>query len=254
MSKSFQYFSDIHTEFYSSNINRLNKILDKKLIDVGDILLIAGDIGHPFSNIYSYLLTKLSAKFKSKKIIITSGNHEYYSKYYTMKQIDEKINEIVSKFNNITYLQNSIYHIENTNLTVFGSTLWSDLKKDEENEIVKNMNDFSEISELNIDMYRSLHKKALNSMTGYLNEYPNRNFIMLTHHLPSYTLIDHKYELSFLNSAYASNLEMAHLPQVVAWFAGHTHTPIELGKFHINPIGYPDENLEYDLNKTVTLK
>jgi hypothetical protein len=66
---------------------------------------------------------------------------------------------------------------------------------------------------------------------------------VISHHLPSYTLVaDHYKNLDPpINSAFASEIPEAESPQIKAWVAGHTHTPMKLGKFHVNPFGYPTE-------------
>ncbi len=253
----FQYFSDIHTEFYSANVNKLKKLIDKKLQVKGDVLLIAGDIGDPFSKIYSFFLSILCQKFSDRLIIITSGNHEYYNMSYSTEQIDAKIHDVVAnlkqKYNSsIVYLQNSIFHIHDTEYTVFGSTLWSNIKSSEEKDIVSLMNDYFKILDFNPEKCRFLHNKAVDCLEKYLKENSNRKFIVLTHHLPSTSLLD-PFKFNGINSAYATDLEIANDSHIIAWFAGHTHTPIELGKFHVNPIGYPGENFIDSITKTISL-
>ena len=56
-----QYISDIHLE-YLSEIPKINP--------VGDVLVLAGDIGHPFSSIYINFLIDVNNKFK-KVFLIT---------------------------------------------------------------------------------------------------------------------------------------------------------------------------------------
>jgi len=242
MFKNFQYFSDIHTEFFSEY--DLKIFLKIYLESKADYLIIAGDIGNPFSIIYSCFLKIISSKFK--KIFIITGNHEYYSEY-PMNKVDEKISKIVLNYSNIVFLQNSVYNIEDTDLTIFGSTLWSNV---EENTL-KNLNDFRKIPNFSFEIYHNLHYNAIKFLEKYLNEHKNKKFIVITHHLPSFSLVDNKEHL--INSAYASNISIAESSQIVAWFAGHTHRPIELGKFHVNPIGYPNENTFFDLNKIVKI-
>ena len=69
MSVRIQYASDIHLEIRPSKFRRI-------LTPVGDILILAGDIGHPFRRTYAQFLDWCSRNFKH--VILVPGNHEYY--------------------------------------------------------------------------------------------------------------------------------------------------------------------------------
>jgi hypothetical protein len=63
-----QYLSDVHLEFRQ----KLPRVVPK-----GDILILAGDIGYPFSGLYEEFLRKMTHSFK--KVFLVVGNHEYYN-------------------------------------------------------------------------------------------------------------------------------------------------------------------------------
>ena len=59
-----QYISDIHLEYQSTLPN---------IDQISDILVLAGDIGFPFSFLYKEFLIDMNKKFK--KIFLIAGNH-----------------------------------------------------------------------------------------------------------------------------------------------------------------------------------
>ena len=223
---------------------------------------MAGDIGNPRTQIYELFLRKISKIFKEKKIILIAGNHEYYDlkskNCYDGDWIEDTeihIREIISHFPNIIFLQNEVYCIPNTNLCIYGSTFWTRILEEEEEEIKLTMNDYFKIPDFTIDKCRRLHNKAHETLKNSLKVHSNKSFIVVTHHLPSFKLIDPKYVLKKINSAYATEIDdrLIQNSKILKWFAGHTHTPCEYDKFHVNPIGYPDENYMHDFNKLVCL-
>lgn len=245
---TFQYFSDVHTEMYKSNPLKIKKF---EITPIAPYLILAGDIGHPFSQIYHDFLAMLSPLFKH--IFIVSGNHEYYQTpsakkmhipdEFWMDVVDMKIQEICESFDNITYLNNSIYDIPDTNITIFGGTFWTNVKDEEKYYVRQYLVDYREIPNFNLDTGIQKHITSCNVLEQYINSKSNANFIVVSHHLPSYSLINEKY-LNIkppLNSAYATDIPIANHPRIKAWVAGHTHIPIQKGKFYVNPIGYPGE-------------
>ena len=95
-----QYISDLHLELRGNNVPRIIPV------DPGNTYLaLCGDIGNSFIPTYEKFLEIHTKEFVH--ILIISGNHEYYtskSKQRTMKTIDENIEQIISKFKNVTYL------------------------------------------------------------------------------------------------------------------------------------------------------
>ena len=184
----FQYFSDIHTENYKSNPKKLMRILTKHLEAQAPYLILAGDIGDPFSQIYVEFLEYVSRQFEH--IFMIAGNHEYYTKEYKpqwMLCVQKQIRLVISRFNNITFLENEVYDIPNTNISIFGATFWSDIKNEESIEIEKSIGDYKFIPEFNIEKSRDLHKESCDKLNAILET--ERNLIVISHHLPSYNLI-----------------------------------------------------------------
>lgn len=255
---SFQYFSDIHSEFLSTSPGKINKF---NIQPNAPYLILSGDIGNFSSSItttiYKNFIRNISTKFE--KIFIISGNHEYYDTQHNwtpkssngnwMQYIDDTIKDITSKYKNVIFLQNNSYDIENTNLTIFGGTFWSQIRQNE--PVERAISDYSLIPGFSTNMSSEMHNNSIASLTSEMQSKQERDFIVVSHHLPSYSLINSKYKYFSCNSAFASDIEIAKDSRIKAWFFGHTHIPTESGKFHANPIGYPGENYNLDFNKIV---
>jgi len=244
----FQYFSDIHTEQYKSNHKKWKRI-QKFIIPSAPYLIIAGDIGDPFTILYKEFLAYLSPLFEH--IFIVAGNHEYYGQR-DMNEVQEEIRKFTASLGNVAFLENDIFHIPNSNISVYGATFWSDIQKNEEDDIKYYITDYTCIPNFSIETSKQLFSVSCDKLNDALDTYTTRNFVIISHHLPSYSLIDPKYlhAKPSLSSAFASNIVYTHNPRILAWVTGHTHTSCEQGKFHVNPIGYKGENLKYDFNKT----
>ncbi|MEN9446415.1 MAG: Noumeavirus [Bacteroidota bacterium] len=244
----FQYFSDVHCEMYTSNPEKITKFDIKPC---APYLILAGDIGHPFSQIYDDFLTLLSPQYKH--IFITSGNHEYYKTNYFetlkipeiqwMQSVDQKIYDICRSKSNITYLQDDIYEFSDNNLAIYGATFWTNIKPEERSNVRQYLIDYREIPGFSMEVGIKKHEYSCNTLSKYIEANPSKKIIVVSHHLPSYELVNERY-LNIkpeINSAYATDISISNHPNIKAWIAGHTHIPIEKGKFHVNPIGYPNE-------------
>ena len=232
--------SDIHLEL-SNHISETIGQLSSQIItdNIEDVLILAGDIGDPFSESYKDFLARMSHHFN--KIFIVSGNHEYYkTTVSTMKEIDDKIREVTESFNNVHFLQRDsiIYN----RVRFLGCTLWSRVKNSSN---CVYMNDFTLIPEMTFNMYRSLHTNDVKWLKGELNKTGDfDSTVVVTHHLPSYKLINHKYEGNLMNEFFASDLDYL-VKKASIWCCGHTHSAnkIVIGECHcyVNPVGYSGE-------------
>ncbi len=75
----------------------------------------------------------------------------------------------------------------------------------------------------------------------------NVDVTVVTHHMPSFSLISPRYADNPLNICFASNCEKLMLPNVKAWIYGHTHNACS-GMFGntlvaCNSRGYPHESI-----------
>lgn len=275
-----QYISDIHLEFYKPHkvnnrvLQNINPNEDVK------VCVLSGDIGYPFQHIYKEFLIFMNKKFEH--VLLITGNHEYYqfgeNKGKTMKEVNDKIQNIikVNNLNNIHFLNNSTYDLiyndndGNKTYRFIGTTLWSKLFLPQymtNDKINIEEHDFESCNKWyqeNVDFLKTEIKKC-----NLDNEFnlDDKNIIpiiipiIITHHLPAYSLIDEKYkvgEYSIYNQCYASNCEdLMKDSGIKCWFYGHTHKEsVQILNDIVcaaNPIGYPDENENIDFNKFIEL-
>jgi hypothetical protein len=262
--------SDLHLEFYSS-IEPICSKIAKQIAHTpleDRVLFLSGDIGHPFKDTYSDFLNFCSKNFRYTLLIC--GNHEYYNtnnSTHTMNDIENQIEIITSSYDNVLFLNNSYCILKEFKLIVVGSTLWS--KPDSHNS-QKMINDFNYIitnesdkinSKLSVHEYDELHTRALKTLTEKIEEigkirecieYKNYELIVMTHHLPSHSLIAPRYRGHEINQFFATDLDYLferfnslESTMIKYWLSGHTHTRMEVDihstKTMIFPYGYPNE-------------
>jgi predicted MPP superfamily phosphohydrolase len=240
-----QYISDIHLEYL--HIEEVKSII-RKITPVAPILTLAGDLGNPFASNAHYQLFIKEMSNKFEKIFIITGNHEYYGGH-TIEDVDMKIQEIVKGFPNITFLHNT--YEDYMGIRWIGTTLWSQLDNP-----TKNINDMYRIKDFNVVRYNALHSKAVESLKNMLEE-ASIPCIVMTHHMPSYSLIEAMYWDNNYNMWFAShmdNIVEQYKEKIKCWIYGHTHMANTSMMNNVmmlcNPIGYKGENPKKDYNKT----
>lgn len=247
MALRFQYASDLHLEFYNENMGKIRKLFVEPLIRNradAEYLLLAGDIGSPRQQSYKQFLSELAPHYR--RIFVTTGNHEYYKMpTATMTELDDKCREACAQAGeNIVFLQNESYDI-NDWLSIYGGTFWTDIPSNKKRMIESTMNDYKYIMNFSAEKATKLHKDAVSGLEDKLVANGNaRKWIVMSHHMPSFELIDEKYKTglnTYLNYAFATDINIATYDRICAWVYGHTHTPRQVGKFYCNSYGYPGE-------------
>jgi predicted phosphohydrolase len=234
-----QYFSDVHLEFlkpyhYKKYKNEIRKN--------APVLLLAGDIGSPHDSSYDDFLKYLAGLFE--KIFIIHGNHEYYGSSLT--STEEKTISLCNTYSNVTYLQNSYEDYNGYRFT--GTTLWSHISND-----TFLTNDFRYISDFTIDTHNRLHNESKQFLRQTIQTSP-LPLVVMTHHLPSHTLVDPSYtKYKDFQQCFSSDTDDLITFPVHSWIYGHTHKPFRgtLNGVYLycNPIGYIGENSHISFNK-----
>ena len=249
-----RYISDIHLEFIKPNV--VKQFIEQiPLAQSNEICVLAGDIGIIHSALQSYdiFIKFISQTFK--KTFVITGNHEYYNKKYTINQTNEIMTNYFDQYKNITFLNNQ-YEIYD-NYCFIGSTMWSNIT-----DFRYKINDISKIPQFNCLEYNELNKRCVDFIKDSLNK--NDNCVVITHHMPSETLIHPKYqtyEFQLYSKWFFCDMDdiiKQNKDKIKVWIYGHTHTPsihlIHNVPIVCNPIGYPNENKFHDLNKTILLE
>lgn len=217
-------------------------------------LILAGDIGYPKSPEYMHFIQKCSYAFKY--VIIITGNHEYYHEY--VHEIDNYIEkEIVPKFKNVYFLQNSSITLEN--VTFWGSTLWSHVPERLYPIVKQYINDFSLINEMSLSLYNDLHTNAIKELKKLFMRQKNNNekFVVISHHAPLIKRTSHpKYDGQLTNCVFSTDLKDFVQKPIDLWVYGHTHYSADFVHNDVrvvsNALGYPGENKEFK-NKIINI-
>jgi predicted phosphodiesterase len=229
MKTRVRLLSDLHLE-----LNPNLKIDFKKQADV---VILAGDIGNPFTEKYVTFLRLLS--LEHSKVFILSGNHEYYNKHHNITEIDNKIRDICAdEDENIHFLQmNSVIY---NRIRFLGCTLWS---KPTDKTLCKYMNDFKFITFEDYVKMHDTHREWLENELTIKDELYDKACV-ITHHIPKYHLLDDEYKDSPINSFFVTDINTNGAD---VWCYGHTHKfnykKDDNIEYHCNPHGYTNENL-----------
>lgn len=258
------YLSDVHTEFL-----RYPKCIQHIGSRQCDVLVLAGDIGNPFSQDGTYRKFLEACAGIAKHTLVIAGNHEYYQqKRYSMAQTKTKIASIcdtISKsalanphIGNVMFMDNSVftYCVPETrhNIRFICSTLWSDIDKSQENLIYNSINDYNHIMEFTPGTSRRLFSAACSfineCLTPTTTDVHTTSNIVVTHHAPTtHQVSARKYDNSPLNSAFASDFKYnSKAKPPYAWIYGHTHYNMSRYDERLdtlllsNQVGYPGED------------
>ena len=265
MNYTLQYVSDIHLE---KAVLPFSQILKPNAQD----LALCGDIGDPYSPVYESFLRWCASQWT--RIFVITGNHEYFlaspDANKTVEKIDLHIDTLCKQIGqNVIFLQKNVHFIDDYKIVIAGATLWtapdiriwdrltpgfigdpglrgeyiSMFKFDENTNMMRPYHPI-DITSLHLE-----HKYFISKLLGPYGSIIPAGFrvIVLTHHLPSFTLNDMEFGLHPLRSCYASSQDTLIKEPVVAWLCGHSHTPIT-ARFDsgtlvsLNPLGYTTEN------------
>jgi Icc-related predicted phosphoesterase len=234
-----QIVSDLHLEFLSSG-----QLFDLPV--VGDVLVLAGDIGVFKKKSYLYLLEEWADRYKA--VIYVAGNHESYNS--NIIDVTAQLYNWSLEVENMYVLENDVFHVDG--VTFIGCTLWSDLS----NPLAAmhandSMNDFRIIQhttrKFGADLATQKHFNSVAFLKDALNKIEGKK-VVVTHHAPSFRSISPQYAGNLLNDAYATNLEDL-VEKASLWVHGHMHESFSyfIGNCEVvcNPYGYSG----YEVNK-----
>lgn len=248
--------SDIHTECipYPDIEDYINLALPPLKDDKNTILILAGDIGSIESlDKLEQAIGYLSPRFRT--ILYVGGNHEAWGgdlQDYVVT-IHDRIKQFTNViFDNFEQIPFSMLGDPRPN-SVWLATLWTDFKDNPlyMNEAKLGMPDYTgrilsydKKRKATPDDTANIHRLTMNLLKDV-----QAGDIIVSHHLPSYKSVAHKYMGSPLNPAFASDLDEFILEkEPMLWVHGHTHTTRNyyLGRTHVvcNPHGYAG----YDVN------
>ena len=214
ITNQLQVCSDVHLDYGDISPSEFSKVVDPQ----AEILVLAGDIGNPFTEIYEQFIRYCSENFKC--VLYVAGNHEYYKHKNAIAQTNYQINNVLHRFSNVHFLNNKIF--EYGGITFVGTTLWSHIGDEMGPAKLYYMNDFRSITGFSPVVSNYLFKINLSFIRSALDKY--ENCIVITHHAPSMKCISDQYLGDKLNCCFATDLEyLFEHPHIMGWIYGHTH-------------------------------
>jgi hypothetical protein len=259
-----QYISDIHLEFYDKLAFPL--ILKPN----ARYLALCGDIGYPHQPIFKSFIDYCSRNWE--KVFYIPGNHEYYNKrphYHwrfdapdTMETIETRIQSIFTPYRNVYYLNKEIHELPEETINIIGATMWTRIPKDLEGSASGTLNDFAQIATASTEepyyeqfmpaKMNELHLDHSKFILDSLNktEEQGRKAIVLTHHMPSRSLVTPRFQNNSNNYLFYTEMTEHLKHQTLAgWLCGHSHSATKIlyrpGVWlGLNCRGYPREVVE----------
>lgn len=250
-----QFASDLHLEFRDNS----RWLKDNPLIPVGDILVLAGDIGYLGDENYSKHPFWNWCSENFKETIVIPGNHELY-KGFDINDLTEGWE--ISIRENVRVVYNKVLHYGDIDLIC--STLWSEIPLREAYFTEKGVSDFRRIRDgerfLSWERFNEEHRRCVNFISLSVAKSTAKTKIVITHHVPSPQLIAEEFRGSMINGAFTSNLDkMIESLPVKCWIYGHSHRNIDtvIGgtKMLSNQLGYvfAIEHLTFEPNKFIEI-
>ncbi len=233
-----QYMSDLHLEFRDN----MQYIKDNEFPVTGDVLVLAGDTAYLRDTTVPNLRLWKTLLKNFRQILIVPGNHEFYG-YGDVLEYGDSWHRMFLP--NVGYYQNRVVRIDDTDFIL--STLWSHIRPQDEYFVARGMNDFRQIRyggrRFTTDDFNAEHEKCLAFIKEAVEASDAKNIVVVTHHLPSYTVVNPYYKGDSLNSAFATELgEYIADSRINVWIFGHSHSNInaQLGNTRLlcNQMGY----------------
>lgn len=218
-----QYASDLHLEFGANTAI----LREHPIQPVGDVLVLAGDISyldddslnkHPFWD---------WASDNFQEVIVIPGNHELY-RNFDINELNEGLELRLRR--NVRYVYNQVIHLDDTT-DLIASTLWAEIPPENGYITQRRVSDFHYIrngkSRLSWERFNEEHKKCRNFIENAVKKSRSDKIIVVTHHVPSFTLMDEEFNGSPINGAFTSELgNFIAGSRIKYWIYGHSHRNI----------------------------
>lgn len=208
----FQTISDIHID-----INRVKNVAIPFIVEPkAPTLCVLGDLGNPFSDEYKQWYLYHTDLFED--IVFIAGNHEYYNKY-GMTATETRLTDIASLSPKLHYLNRSTVTIDG--ITIAGTVLWSHIPK--QSEIYCNL--ISDYRKIIVDnsKFTAENSNALHQLDREWLKKQTDAQIIMTHHVPSWKLLDPEFEGSTTNPFFMSHSDDLFTSNIKYWLYGHVH-------------------------------
>lgn len=256
------YINDVHLDFhcqfiknqikYERNVREFAKNLVLNSRDIGEVLIIAGDLGH--SNSASYWFVDEIRQYFGK-VFLTYGNHDLYliSKNQSNKYRNNsmnRVNDLYDKLKDMPKIHFLGYNFdgigEYKEFKIGGDIMMSTPKSEEEKSfynLMMNDSKYIRLGEAGYENTINPNREGLD----YYNSLRDKIDIFVSHY-PIITTDSHLYHNKESLGSYRTDVEELYFKYN---FFGHVHEISEydiLGSnFYTHAIGYPSEGLDLDL-------
>jgi hypothetical protein len=209
-----------------------------------ETLIIAGDLcPHTHSKFEKFIKERILPKWKNT--IIIPGNHEFWGAYADDDFFESEKKVWTKGDHTCTYMNNDTVEIDG--VTFIGSTLWSYVGGDKHFAVQNGMGDYFYINDNTVDKNNERFLANCEFLTNAVKDLDKRA-VVITHHVPSFNLINERYKGHSLNEAFAADMDtfiMMYGHKISHWIHGHSHDEIDEMingiRFIRNPMGYPQE-------------
>lgn len=252
-----QYASDLHLEFAENS----SYLKHNPLNIVGDILVLAGDIGYIGDDNYSKHPFWDWASENYKEVIVIPGNHEFYKMFDLDKLYNGWMLEIRK---NVRCCYNAVIPLRE-DIQLVATTLWAHISFQDAFHTESVISDFRRIRSgsdpLDFNRFNEEHYRCFNFLKDAVAKSSAKHIIVATHHVPSFELTAPEYKGSPLNGAFTVELGgyIAESP-IEYWIYGHSHRNIDkiIGNTRCvsNQLGYVfhNEQTSFDDSKYIEIE
>lgn len=218
-----QYASDLHLEFHGNS----HWLKENPLIPVGDVLILAGDIGYLGDENYSRHPFWDWCADIFKQTVVVPGNHELY-KSFDINELHEEWSMNIRS--NVRACYNSVVALSDE-IDLIASTLWAHIHPYDEYQTERGVTDFHRIRNgkfrLSAQRFNAEHERCREFIARSVAASKARHIIVATHHVPSFELMSDEFKGSPINGAFTSELgKLIANSRIDYWIYGHSHRNI----------------------------
>jgi len=246
-----QYASDLHLEFRDNS----RFLQDNPIEPVGDILLLAGDIGYLEDNSYRLHPFWDWAADSFRQTLVIPGNHEFYKSGDVGTIQNGCIAEIRK---NVKYYYNTVITIDDIDFIL--CTLWSKIRAENAFVTEQSVSDFMRIAYngrlINAHCFNQIHQNSVAFLTDAIQLSKNSKRVVVSHHVPTTLCMAEEFKNSRINGAFVAELhDFIYDSNISFWIYGHSHRNMPIidingTKMLCNQLGY----VQYGEHNTFNLK
>lgn len=207
-----QYVSNLHLDIRPSKFRKI-------ITPSADILILAGDIGHPFRKTFELFLRWCSQKFEY--VIFIPGNSDYHGS--SLKAGRKKMKKVCHETDTI-FLEKGEFKIPETDIVILGTTLWTYIPRDRSFDVLYTIDDYTCIKGFDLNINNYIHSVCRNWLITALKKYSQHKIIVVSHHAPVPKITSSpKHRHSTNLCAYSSDCRDILKHNINIWIFGHTN-------------------------------